>query len=168
MKYITLIIGLLAVGCGKQEQADTNDSTPTTNTNKVSGPRVQPDGDVDLPVRKLTAEEKKALMDSVVGEYEWKDKDGNTFKHVFLENGKVVHLNNGEKVDEGTWKIHRWINEGNVVGEEVIVESESEEFKGFGSVYEIEVNGDLTWIASIEDGKRKDFQKNQTTYKKIK
>ena len=46
MKYITLIIGLLVVGCGEVEngaykhrpkQTDTNESTPTTNTNKVDG-----------------------------------------------------------------------------------------------------------------------------------
>ena len=70
---IPILIGLLVVGCGKQEQADTNESTPTTNTNKVSGPRVQPDGDVDLLVKELTAEEKKVVgtmkgkVDEVVG-----------------------------------------------------------------------------------------------------
>jgi len=61
MKYITLIIGLLVAGCGKQEQADANESTPTTNTNKVDGTTVK-------PVKELTVEEK------VVGTYEHKDK----------------------------------------------------------------------------------------------
>ena len=46
MKYITLIIGLLVVGCGKQEKADTAN-----------------------PVKELTLDE-KALRDSVVGTYE--------------------------------------------------------------------------------------------------
>ena len=37
MKYITLIIGLLVVGCGKQKQAATEEPTPTTNTNEING-----------------------------------------------------------------------------------------------------------------------------------
>ena len=40
---IVLIVGMLAVGCGKQEQADTNESTPTTNTNEVVGTTEKPD-----------------------------------------------------------------------------------------------------------------------------
>ena len=82
MKYITLIIGLLVVGCGETcpppmppEKTDTNESTPTTNTNKV-------DGTTEKPVKELTAEEK------VVGTYEAK-VDTRTFKGVFLENGKA-------------------------------------------------------------------------------
>ena len=82
MKYITLIIGLLVVGCGETypppmppEKTDTNESTPTTNTNKV-------DGTTEKPVKELTAEEK------VVGTYEAK-VDKRTFKGVFLENGKA-------------------------------------------------------------------------------
>ena len=51
MKYIVLIIGLLVVGCGKQEQADTNESTPTTNSNKVNGTTAK-------SVKELTLEEK--------------------------------------------------------------------------------------------------------------
>ena len=49
---IPIVIGLLAVGCGKTEQADANESTPTTNTNKV-------DGTTEKPVKELTAEEKE-------------------------------------------------------------------------------------------------------------
>ena len=57
---IPILIGLLVVGCGKQEQTDTNESTPTTNTNKVNGTTAN-------PVKVLTAEENK-----VVGTYEIK------------------------------------------------------------------------------------------------
>ena len=84
MKYITLIIGLLVVGCGKQEQADTNESTPTTT---------------EKPVKELTLREK------AVGEYEAKEDGGYTVKEVFLENGvREWHLN-GKKREEGKWSI---------------------------------------------------------------
>ena len=84
MKYITLIIGLLVVGCGKQEQTDTNESTPTTT---------------EKPVKELTLREK------AVGEYEAKEDGGYTVKEVFLENGvREWHLN-GKKREEGKWSI---------------------------------------------------------------
>ena len=81
MKYITLIIGLLVVGCGKQEQADTNESTPTTT---------------EKPVKELSLEEK------VVGTYEAKE-DGDTYKLVFLENGIWEGYENGKK-SKGDYK----------------------------------------------------------------
>jgi len=86
---ITLIIGLLVVGCGKQEQADTNESTPTPNTNEVSGPRVQPDGDVDLP-----------LKEKVIGKW-----DMGFFIITFNEDGTAEALEEGVTVDTGTWTI---------------------------------------------------------------
>ena len=75
MKYITLIIGLVVVGCGKQEKADTAN-----------------------PVKELTLEEK------VVGTYEFK-VDGDTFKVVLLENGNGELYGDGQKVSEAEWKI---------------------------------------------------------------
>ena len=86
MKYITLIIGLLVVGCGKQEQTDTNESTPTTT---------------EKPDKELTPEQKqKALRDSAVGTYEGKNV-GDTL--VFLDNGVLEVYNDGEKRKEGKW-----------------------------------------------------------------
>mgnify|MGYP001296685328 CR=1 FL=1 len=67
---IVLMVGMLAVGCGKQEQTDANESTPTTNTNKVNGTTAK-------PVKELTLEEK------VVGTYEFK-VDGDTIYHLDL------------------------------------------------------------------------------------
>ena len=86
MKYITLIIGLLVVGCGKQEQADTNESTPTTT---------------EKPVKELTAEEKK-----VIGTYEM-GGEGFTIRAVFLDNGIIESYKNGKKEEEeeDKWKI---------------------------------------------------------------
>ena len=65
------------MGCGKQEQADT-----------------------EKPVKELTAEEKK-----VVGEYEQKE-DGNTYKSVYLDNGILESYANGKKQEsEFKWSI---------------------------------------------------------------
>ena len=85
MKYITLIIGLLVVGCGKQEQTDANESTPTTT---------------EKPDKELTLEEK------VVGTYEVK-KYGKIFRIVLLETGIVESYKNGKKDDEGKWSISK-------------------------------------------------------------
>ena len=78
MKYITLIIGLLVVGCGKTDDA--------------------PNGNE----RKLTAEEKR-----VVGTYGDEDKDdGDTWRAVYRANGIVEGYKNGEKQpQESKWKI---------------------------------------------------------------
>ena len=153
MKYIVLIIGLLVVGCGKteQKQATTEEPTPTTNTNKVSGPRVQPDGDVDLLVKELTAEEK------VVGEYEHKDKDGNIHRYVFLENGVFESYTNGKKTaGEPKWKLGK---DG-----ELHIEKLSNI-----AVLRINNDGSITMIAVILGGKRIEAPKDeQFTVKKIK
>ena len=142
MKYITLIIGLLVAGCGKQEQTDTNESTLSTNTNKVNGTTAKPENE-------LTLEEK------IVGTYEKKFDEG-TMKLVCLGNGTVEEYKNGEKTDDFEWK---------TVGKEVHL--------GDGmppvSVGKIEPNGDLTAIAEIDGGGRKDYSKeDQVTFKKIK
>ena len=142
MKYITLIIGLLVVGCGKQEQTDTNESTPTTNTNKVNGT-------TEKPVKELTLEEK------VIGTYEMKG-EGFTIRAVFLDNGIIESYKNGKKEEEeDKWKI--------VDGELHIIH------EGGIAVFRINKDGNITGIADIEDGKREDFPKeNQHTIIKIK
>ena len=60
-----------------------------------------------LAVGCLTPEQKqKRLRDSVVGTYERNhDGDGSTVKAVFLDNGIVEGYRDGEKDDEGKWKI---------------------------------------------------------------
>ena len=141
-----MILGLLVVGCGKQEQADANESTPTTNTNKA-------DGTTEKPVKELTPEQKqKALRDSAVGTYEGKDV-GDTI--VFLDNGVLEAYEDGEKEEEGKWKI---------INKEIYLEIDDEH--GF---LKINKDGSLTAIARIRDGERKDISKeNQYTFKKIK
>ena len=56
-----------------------------------------------LSVGCLTPEQKqKVLRDSVVGEYERTDEDGNAFKYVFLEKGAFEKHANGKKIDNTT------------------------------------------------------------------
>ena len=149
MKHITLIIGLLVVGCGKQEQADTNESTPTTNTNKV-------DGATAKPVKGLTLEEEK-----VVGTYELKSAE-NTFKLVLLANGVCEHHTNGKNTYESKWRI--------ADGEIYITTPNPLPGKdGFPIVCSINKDGSITLIAGIVDGKRTESPKEkQMTFKKIK
>jgi len=151
MKYITLIIGLLVVGCGEVEngaykhrpkQADTNESTPTTNTNEVSGTTEKPD-------KELTLREK------AIGTYELK-YDEYTFRGVFLENGVSEWYDRGKKVSEFKWSI---------------VDGEIHNTGASGSIVILRINPDksITYIADIRDGKREDLsKKRQDTYIKIK
>ena len=142
MKYITLIIGLLVVGCGKQEQTDTNESTPTTNTNKVNGTTAK-------PVKELTLEEK------VFGEYE-SIYNGKTYKRVFLKNGIVEWYVNGKKRAE--YKLE-------IVNGEIRAAFGSE----YKDIYRINADRSITHIAYIDNGEREDFPKEeQVTYKRIK
>ena len=142
MKYITLIIGLLVVGCGKQEQSDTNESTPTTNTNQV-------DVTAEKPVKELTKED-------VIGTYEMKVEEV-TARMVILKNGIVESYLKDEKMDEGNISI---------MNGEVHIKSKTNEGV---SVLRQEPNGDLTWIAVTVAGEREDLPKDkQETAKKIK
>ena len=106
----------------------------------------------------LTPEKKqqKALRDSVVGEYEYKDKDGNAFKHVLLENGIGEWYLDGRKEQE-----YKWI----IVNGEIHAEDDD--------IYIYKINDDLsiTYIAiiRIRDGKRDDsIVRIDFTFKKIK
>ena len=82
---ILLVVGLLAVGCGKEEQADTNESTPTTTAK---------------PVKELTLEEK------VVGEYEFKDDKDTRFRMRVLENGVLEsNIKDKQREEDFKWSI---------------------------------------------------------------
>ena len=143
MKHITLVIGLLVFGCGKQEKAVTNESTPTTNTNEV-------DGTTEKPIKELTAEEKK-----VVGTYEMKEGE-DILKLVLLENGIWESYEKSKKDGDGKWVISK-------EGEMHITDED-----GTG-VLRINKNGSLTAIAEIIRNKREDIPKEeQVTIKKIK
>ena len=133
------------MGCGKQEQTDANESTPTTNTNEVSGT-------TEKPVKELTKED-------VVGTYEAK-KDGRTEGVIFLENGVIESYENGKKRElEAKWTIINGEIHGEVEGGRILV-------------FSINKDKSVTNIAVIDkDGEREDFPKEeaeQATMKKIK
>ena len=106
----------------------------------------------------LTPEEKKALRDSILGEYEVGKYEvyGDTHKYVLLENGILEWYVNGKKTRELKWKI---------VKEEIHVKYDS----GWIDVYRINQDKSITLIGKIKDGKREDLPNAwQPTFKRIK
>ena len=110
-----------------------------------------------LAVGCLTPEQKqKRLRDSVVGEYEIKNVNGDTWKRVFLKNGIVKWYVNGKKRAE--YKLE-------IVNEEIRASYGSE----YKDIYRINSDKSITHVAYIDHGEREDFPKEeQPTYKKIK
>ena len=105
-------------------------------------------GCTTIPVKELTAEEKE-----VVGGYQSK-YNGNTFKYIFMENGRGEWFLDGKKEQEFKWKI---------INGEIHAEDDD--------IYIYRINDDLsiTYIAIIRDGKRDDSIKfADITFKKIK
>ena len=171
---ITIIIMVVVVGCGEiaevahkslqpKKKTDQNstkaepvkESTPTTNTNKVNGPRVHPDGDVDLLVKELTPEEK------IIGTYEHKGRvpgsPVKTIRFVFLDNGVFEQYNDGQKEPQS--------NKWSIVDNEVHVKYAG----GSVSCFQINPDNSLSYIVYIIGGKRTDIPKqDQQTYKKLK
>ena len=144
---IPILIGLLVLGCG--EKQSTNPNEGNTTPAKTAKQNVEETPSINTAVEPA---KKLSLREKLVGSYEC-NFDGIASKLVFPENGKVKTFTNGLKIDEETW---------NISGTEVHI--------GEGNpmdVYKIESNGDLTFIATIADGKRKE-ESGETTYKKIK
>jgi len=116
------------------------------------GKEAQTKTKVTEPVKELTLEEK------VVGTYEIKEGEV-TIKHVHLENGVFEWYENGKKREAVKWSISK---DG-----EIHVEYKYK--YGHIAVFRINKDGNLTWIASIVEGKRTDIPKEeQPTYIKIK
>jgi len=101
----------------------------------------------------------KALMKQVIGTYEMKD-GGATLRIVFLKSGIMEGYKDGVKEKRGG----KWtVKDG-----EVHVEDSSGSTVDTG-IFRIEPNGDLTGIAGIKNGKRKNTPEDQRmTIKKIK
>ena len=137
---ISILFVLLVVGCGTL----TPEEQPVnTDGNKSTEGKL---------VRKLTAEEEK-----VVGEYELK-LDGDSYKWVFLDNGVLEWYKNGKKIEvEYKWKI---------VGKEIHLDSPF----GYKSVYRINKDRSITYIAGIHKGGKRSAlpKKSQVSYKKTK
>ena len=132
---ITIIVIMFAFGCGKSE---------------IETVKTEP-----KPLSPETSTQVLSSYAKLFGSYEVKD-DGDVVKLVLLENGKSDRWLNGEKVNDGTWKI---------------VEKEVHVVLGLETaVFKVKPNGDLTWIAYILEGeKRTDEPKeDQFTFKKLK
>ena len=141
---------MLVGGCGKGNQ--TADESPKAN-----------------PVKELTAEEKKALRDSVVGEYELKHPDEDIIKYVLLENGiRELYANGKLASDPNKWSIvDGEIHFKKIIGSQMMGNSLS--LHETYLVWRINTDKSITEVADIFDGKRTDWPKDeQTTWKKIK
>ncbi len=162
---ISIVVGLLVVGCGKKQSTNTNESnnTPEKTAKKNVEKETPSKGDDnnsttskpadDTNATKLTPEERK-----VVGEYERKTDSGYTKRLVFLDNGVFEGYGNGKKREGGKWAISK--------GGEIHITNPD------GDIIVSRINKDrsLTVIVLIdENGKREDFSREQQeTYKKIK
>ena len=120
-----------------------------TNTVPIQ-PKPNPVKPKPLTSGQLTLSEK-----DIVGTYERKFSIA-TYKRVYLENGVRESYANGKKVEEHKWSI--------VNGEiHIIIDSR------YIQVYRVNNDKRITWIAEINDAKRKDtLNTYQYTYKKIK
>ena len=136
---ISIVIGLLVVGCGKAKQP-----TNTTQDNNTKA----------KPVKELTAEEKK-----VVGTYELElKKFGETHRYVLLDNRTVEYYLDGKKEEAE----HKW----SIVDKEVHIERENSAVSVFSINKDESITGIAT---IDEDEKRKEILKeHQYTREKIK
>jgi hypothetical protein len=160
MKPITLIIGLLVVGCGNSDKVklleEENKRLKAEANVKLLEEKLEKAEEATptaKPTKELTAEEKK-----VVGTYEVK-KDGNTLRIVLLENGVFENYVNGKKLEY----IYKWsISEDG--------ELQKEDKDEWITIYSINKDESITWIAEIDgNGERTDMPKKfQDTYKKTK
>ena len=144
---ILILIGLLVVGCGENEQP--KEKVDNETPSKVDGKN----STAAKPVKELTLREK------VVGTYELElKKFGETHRYVLLDNSIVEYYLDSKKEEEE----HKW----SIVDKEVHIERENRAV----SVFSINKDESITGIATIdEDGKRKEILKeHQYTREKIK
>ena len=136
---IPIVIGLLMVGCGKQQSTNTNEGNNTPAK----------------PVKELTLKEK------VVGFYEGKsNQDTNRLRLVFWENGEVESYRNGKKRFTANWKI----NKNGELNVEVKEKSEVVVF-----AFRINPDGSLTGTTATMDSNQKVLsKKDQITLAKLK
>jgi len=137
---ISILIGLLAVGCGKTEK-------PLSPEEKVVGD--------------YTLKDEDGLWELKFGiQFNGYEENCQFYRCLYLANHPI------QNVDIGRWKlvgkeVHVRLESGPFDKPHL-----SEAYNGT-TVYKIEPNGDLTQIASIPSGKRVDVQKEfQRTFKK--
>ena len=148
---ISIFIGLLVVGCGKNKQpTNTNESnnTPVKTAKKKAEKETPSKGDdknstAPKPVKELTLREK------VVGTYESMHPKG-AYSIALLETGIMKMYQNGRQIEEeDSWKIS---TDG---------EAHIDHQDGFTSIWKINPDSSLTGYAEIRDGKRKEVAKEK-------
>ena len=171
---ITIIIMLVAAGCGKTEVE--TETEIKSDIEELEAENKKLEAELKEEKRKLdsAAKNKKLMLQSMaenkkltveeeklVGSYEAKIGD-TTLKLVFFENGQSEFSANGEEKKDGTWEMARLRFE---LGKEVHVD-----YENFKSFYKIESNGDLTWVSYIKDGERREVKTidYKVTWKKVK
>ena len=152
---ITILILLVAVGCGKSEveklEAE-NKRLKAQLENKKLNSNLEADN------QKL----KDDLLElDIVGEYEFTNRVGDTYTQVFLENGVYEHYRNGDEFPEAKWTVSN--------GQIHIKYPPSDNIYSYRIIYRINPDRSITDIAEIEDGNRTEKEESyQFTYKKIK
>tara|TARA_Y100000588_G_scaffold375751_1_gene452510 strand:+ start:122 stop:616 length:495 start_codon:yes stop_codon:yes gene_type:complete len=160
---ISIFIGLLVVGCGKKEPVNTDDGNNVPekparkNVEKETPSKSDDKSSTSVePVKELTTK-------SVAGEYIVPRQDGSEGRFTLLPDGRSKADNTGIKQ---RWKlvenqVHMFYGDptdpsNNSLGVDV-------------QIAIVESNGDLTWIAQVKDGKRKEAPKGKAvTWKRIK
>ena len=107
-------------------------------------------------------EKQELTKEDVVGTYE--RKGALAVRYIFLDNGVAEHYVNGKKQKEE----FKWTMVDNSLRELNIAEVHVEHKNGNVTVYIINPDNNLAWIATIRDGKRTDRRKGtQIIHKKI-
>ena len=135
-------VALLMVGCGEAKQSANTDAKKSTRTKPLEEP--------------IPEQNQKTLMDSFIGEYEFKF-GGNTHTFIFKENGILDGHVNGKPANLG----QKWeIVDGELRGYD----------SGAYGIWRINKDKSITQIAMVlNDGKRQDIPKAlQNTFKRIK
>ena len=148
---IPILIGLLVVGCGEKQSLNTNEGNNTPVITAKKGAKETPPNNSNVnTVKEITRED-------VIGAYEV--KFGDVERLVFEARGDFLYYLDGKKTDEAKWSI---IDSGK---RELIANYPD----GKDIIMRFEMNGNITDIATVNDGERTALSKDmQITYKRVK
>ena len=112
---------------------------------------------------RYTPPAEKSSRGKIVGMYEHR-QGGVIYRRIFLENGIMEYLVNGEKVHESKWAESATHFVGYTSPIQIVLTTVDNSVATEFLV--IESNGDLTWIASSKEGRWHEM-KSPRTYRKI-
>jgi len=154
---VSILLGLLVVGCGKKE------STSTSGKVSKTASAIEPTWETSLPTEPYIAK-RNLKSEDVIGIYEKQVEEGNIFRIVFLKEGSMEFHSKGEKLDEDSvLGSSKWRIEGSEIrtsNKDGLVES----------IYTIENNGDLTrsGLFGVLNGRINYSKDELDTYNRIK